>query len=406
MEAKVRTRIVAFAYSCVPGGGSEMGAGWVWSRMLAGIGDTWVITRPFPGRRRSLEGRLAQLPERERLRFVYVDVPAWMSFVGGRVQSDTFGRIEYVVWQLLALRRARSLHASIRFDLAWHLVYANAWIGSLAALVGPRFVYGPVGGGVNAPWRLVAGLGVRGVVYEVLRAAARWAGRHLNPIAALSWRRATLILVQNRETKEWLPPAQRQKAHVFPNAVLEESPVARPTISPHATTAMYAGRLIPLKGLALAIEAISLLPPEWTLRIYGEGSDEARLRALCRERGVADRVVFLGSRPREEVMRAMREDASVFLFPSLHDEGSWSVVEAAASGLPVVCLDVGGQRLVASETVRPGSPAETAHQFARAVLAAKAPPPIAGRMTLGPRLSDLVTLLAETGTLPRRARQP
>jgi hypothetical protein len=38
-------RILAFAYACEPGPGSEPGAGWAWSRMLARLGETWVITR-------------------------------------------------------------------------------------------------------------------------------------------------------------------------------------------------------------------------------------------------------------------------------------------------------------------------------------------------------------------------
>ena len=39
-------RILAFAYACEPGQGSEPGAGWAWSWMLARPGETWVITRP------------------------------------------------------------------------------------------------------------------------------------------------------------------------------------------------------------------------------------------------------------------------------------------------------------------------------------------------------------------------
>jgi glycosyltransferase involved in cell wall biosynthesis len=43
----------------------------------------------------------------------------------------------------------------------------------------------------------------------------------------------------------------------------------------------------------------------------------------------------------------MREEADVLLFPSLHDEASWVVVEALSQGLPVLCLDHGGPPVVA-----------------------------------------------------------
>jgi hypothetical protein len=38
-------RILAFADACEPGQGSEPGEGWAWSRMLAQLGETWVITQ-------------------------------------------------------------------------------------------------------------------------------------------------------------------------------------------------------------------------------------------------------------------------------------------------------------------------------------------------------------------------
>ena len=37
--------------------------------------------------------------------------------------------------------------------------------------------------------------------------------------------------------------------------------------------------------------------------------------------------------------------SSLFLYPSLHDSGSFTVLEAMAAGLPVVCLDRGGPAL-------------------------------------------------------------
>ena len=45
MMSRAPLRILAFAYACEPGQGSEPEAGWAWSRMLAGLGETWVITR-------------------------------------------------------------------------------------------------------------------------------------------------------------------------------------------------------------------------------------------------------------------------------------------------------------------------------------------------------------------------
>ena len=60
----------------------------------------------------------------------------------------------------------------------------------------------------------------------------------------------------------------------------------------------------------------------------------------------------------------MREDADVFIFPSLHEEGGWAVGEAMAIGLPVVCLDRGGPPVIVGRGVPTSGETETVHRLA------------------------------------------
>ena len=395
----MRPRIVAFAFSCYPGAGSEPGAGWLWARMLAGIGETWVITRPFPERVNAITRAIDLIPERGSLHFIYVDHPPlarrppWTAF-------PLMGRVEYLLWQRAALRVARRLHEELRFDLAWHLTYSNAWIGSLAARIGPPFVYGPVGGGLAPPWQLVPALGASGATYEVLRAVGRLAGRYANPIARTAWQRARLILVLNPETREWLPRPHRSKAIVFPNVLIDEPalPPRLPRDDQSSPTAFFAGRLLPLKGVALALHAIRLLP-EWRLVICGDGSDERRLRRLSRELGLDDRVSFRGWISRDLLREVMRKEGDVFLFPSLHDEGSWAVAEAVSWGLPAVTLDRGGTAFLATRTVRATSTQDTAERLARAIEAVRGTVPATPPLDLASRRRDLTALLRAAGLI-------
>jgi glycosyltransferase involved in cell wall biosynthesis len=107
--------------------------------------------------------------------------------------------------------------------------------------------------------------------------------------------------------------------------------------------------------------------PNWRLLICGDGPDAQRLESLVRRVGVADRVTFLGWQPRSELWRLMRDEADVFLFPSLHEEGGWVIVEARAAGLPVVCLDRGGPPLLGGYVVTATSRRATVQALARAV---------------------------------------
>lgn len=354
-------RIVAFAYACEPDSGSEPGAGWMWARMLARLGETWIITRE--NNRDAIEAALPGIDERDRLHFEYVDLPAWARFWKRGLRGV---HPYYVLWQMAALRRGRTLNEEQRFDLAWHLTFANAWIGSAAALLRTRFVYGPVGGGVKTPWKLIPALGIRGSLQELLRLTVRGAARYGNPLARLSWRRADLILVQNPETREWLPSRHRARADVFPNAVLEAIGGTRSPRDTEGRVALFAARLSPWKGAGLAVRVIARLPG-WKLIVVGSGPDAVRLRRLASRLGVTDRVQYLGHVPRAGLIELMHDEADVLLFPSMHEDAGWVVAEAGASGLPVVALDRGGPPLLGAVVARPGTLTETVERLAACV---------------------------------------
>jgi glycosyltransferase involved in cell wall biosynthesis len=258
-----------------------------------------------------------------------------------------------------------------------------------------------VGGGARTPLLLLPTLGGRGIGYDLVRTVAQLAGRYLNPLARLAWRRATLILLQNRETLAFLPRQHRHKGVVFPNAAIE-LPSSVPVVSrspDDSAKALFAGRLLPWKGVALAIRAMSLLPG-WRLSIIGSGPDESRLRRLVRRHGLDDRVDFLPTVPREELLTRMRQDADVFLFPSLHDDGPWVVAEAVLSGLPVVCLDVGGPPILGGIGVKPSAPARTASVLASTAQdAASNPRSIPMDFTAASRAAEVRRLLEERMTI-------
>jgi glycosyltransferase involved in cell wall biosynthesis len=85
---------------------------------------------------------------------------------------------------------------------------------------------------------------------------------------------------------------------------------------------------------------------DWQLNVYGDGPLRGRLERLAAREGVFDRVHFHGPVDRRTLFDELAR-ADAFIFPSLHDSCSWAVAEAAAQGLPVICLPIGGQRSTA-----------------------------------------------------------
>ncbi len=105
-------------------------------------------------------------------------------------------------------------------------------------------------------------------------------------------------------------------------------------------TIMSVGNLIELKGHHLIIRAL-LSMPDVLLLIAGKGPDRAKLEALARELGVADRVRFLGAVPQPELRRYLNA-ADIMVLASSREGWANVLLESMACGTPVVASAVGG----------------------------------------------------------------
>lgn len=110
------------------------------------------------------------------------------------------------------------------------------------------------------------------------------------------------------------------------------------------------GNLLPVKGHTYLLRATArLVPvvPDLAVLVGGRPILLDQLRAEARALGIDRHVHFLGFR---EDVPALLRAMDVFVFPSLSEGLSLSLLEAMAAGLPVVATDVGGN----PEIVRPG----------------------------------------------------
>jgi len=101
------------------------------------------------------------------------------------------------------------------------------------------------------------------------------------------------------------------------------------------------GRFIPQKNHAFLLEvaaAVADREPNMRLLLVGVGTLRADAEARAEHLGIADRVIFAGSRT--DVPRLLRGAMDVFLFPSLFEGLGLALVEAQAAGLPCIISDV------------------------------------------------------------------
>jgi glycosyltransferase involved in cell wall biosynthesis len=98
------------------------------------------------------------------------------------------------------------------------------------------------------------------------------------------------------------------------------------------------------KGVDYLLDAVALLARErngFRLDVVGDGELRGDYEAQARRLGIANLVEFHGFRPKAELAEAMRR-ADLFVLASRFENNPCVVLEAMASGLPVVATRVGG----------------------------------------------------------------
>lgn len=110
------------------------------------------------------------------------------------------------------------------------------------------------------------------------------------------------------------------------------------------------GRLVHQKGFDIGMRALAGLKDlDWHWSIAGDGPEMDSLRGLAEKLGIRDRVTFTGWQSREELIQCYKQ-SNLFLFPSRHEGMPNAVLEAMASGLPVIATRIAGnEELVVHE---------------------------------------------------------
>ncbi len=109
-------------------------------------------------------------------------------------------------------------------------------------------------------------------------------------------------------------------------------------------TVLFVGRITPIKGIELVINALNLLDKEITLKIIGQVENYdyfKRLENLVRHYNLQDRVNFLGSVTHEELPEHY-SSALTLVLSSLYENLGGVLLEAQACACPVITTATGG----------------------------------------------------------------
>ncbi len=344
-----RTQVLVCAYACNPERGSEEAVGWNWVQAIARHCDATVITAAF--HRPAIEACLAR--DRPawaaRVRFVYPRHRPWHyrpTRGWRRVEGSIFKplmHLAYRSWLRSAGRIAARLTATDRYDLAHQLTYVGfRFPGRLWRLPLP-FVWGPIGGLEDTPWRLFGALDTRGKVYYGARNLVNALHRRLLVAPRRAARRAGSGLIAATSSVA----LALRRCYGTDSVVISE--VTAPAVRTGPLTRRppgaplrlaWAGEHAPGKALPLLLHALHRVTGTvaWQLSIFGGGPCSRPWRRLAVRLGLDGACHWSGQLPRGAMIGAL-DGVHLFVITSLKDLTSTVLVEALSRGVPVVCPD-------------------------------------------------------------------
>ncbi|PAP77967.1 glycosyltransferase family 4 protein [Rubrivirga marina] len=363
-----RPRLLLGAYTCDPTLGSEPFVGWNRVVQAARFGDVDVILCATDHEMALLATGVEAEGIADAVRFYRVPHTR-LERALHRVPGAFYPT--YRRWQARALRLARRLHAERPYDLAHQVTFCGYREPGDLWKLGVPFVWGPVGGTQNTPAAFLD-IGSRSMaVTERVRTVLngiQLRGRRVREAAEA----ADVLLAANstgkRDLEEITGAPVRQLLETGTGAVGDAKRWADREPGPFRL--LWAGQLIPTKGLRLALAALDRLQraareggPEIELIVVGDGPERDLLSGV-------PGVEWRGWMPRAELMDLYAQ-ADAFAFTSLRDTSGNVMLEALSAGLPVVYLDHQGAADVCSDAcgvpVPVTTPDEAVRRLAEAV---------------------------------------
>ncbi|MCZ7403143.1 MAG: glycosyltransferase family 4 protein [Candidatus Methanoperedens sp.] len=167
----------------------------------------------------------------------------------------------------------------------------------------------------------------------------------LKPIIKKVWSEAGAVIANSKGLKELaLKTSPNQEISVIYNGIdtSEFKPDFNKTDNSHHLRIVCVSRLIKRKGIKYLIEAIGKLKDKSIkLNLVGEGNQEEELKKLSKNLGISNMIEFKGYIGHEKITEIYK-NCDIFILPSMNEGMSNALLEAMASGLPIIVTATGG----------------------------------------------------------------
>ncbi|HWM28572.1 MAG TPA: glycosyltransferase family 4 protein [Woeseiaceae bacterium] len=264
-----------------------------------------------------------------------LDLTIHRAAIAGRKDRATASFLSMLAFLPSGIRTGNKLLKSAQFDLinTWFAIPSGVTGGWIAKKSGVPHVLTVIGGDIYDP--------------------SKWYSPHRFPISG----RAVQWAVDRADTYVAISTdiADRSRKHFRFDGNIEVIPlgIRRPEFAPATRQELgmdpgrkyivSVGRLVRRKDYPTLIRALKALGNSDTdLVMLGDGPEQANLKALTHELGIADRVHFRGF-VSNELKYQVLSMSDIFVLASLHEGFGVVYLEAMFCGLPIIAANQGGQ---------------------------------------------------------------
>jgi glycosyltransferase involved in cell wall biosynthesis len=370
-------KILISAYGCEPFKGSEQGVGWNWALGMTRFSDIEVITRL---NNETVITEYLRSRNIKNIKFHFIDLPSKFKWLKSKDKGLYF---YHLLWQIQAFFYSKKLLENNSFDYVWALTFGSIWMPTFMHLLPSKFIWGPLGGAEGVPNKMLSDLGFFFAIKERLRYALVKINKY-NPFFIHASKRASILITRTTDTFDLLPTSCHQKAYIESETGFNASQEIPKNLtrlrdehiqgSADNIQVTYTGRMVPIKNLEMAIYAFKnayLQNNKFKFDLYGDGPSIGSLKQLVDDLDISHAVSFHGAIPRNDILKALTK-ADIFFFPSMKEGGPWSLFEAMAFAIPVVCLNTSGMSMVTSDEtairVPPGKKSDVIKGFEDALI--------------------------------------
>lgn len=159
------------------------------------------------------------------------------------------------------------------------------------------------------------------------------------------WKNADVITVPSDFANKYYRAFTKNNREIvtISNGIYTDKYIKKNKEKLQKNTILYVGRFVPSKNIEMIVRALPkiLSKVDARLILVGGGTTENKIKNLVKDLNIENSVLFTGFASEEKV-RKIYEKANIFVTASAADNQPLTILEALASGLPVIAAKIGG----------------------------------------------------------------